>query len=188
MNLLKGQLLIAILFIFHVVAAAALLQPQHRRVHTRLEPQGLRSQTQIEAVAKWGTLNPLSQTKLDFLGTLENPYEINKTNRASSIFLDGLIGETSPELLRRLMVESFEDVAPGRWRIVYAQDLCTSFGFGSLVRDVSEADVDMSNNGQITCEYNQGLFVHYLKGYIIYISQDSCKHLFLFLYQRSYQV
>ena len=66
--------------------------------------------------------------------------------------MDGLVGDTSPELLQRLMVETFEDVSPGRWRIVYAQDLITSFGFGSLFRDVSEADVELGNNGEITCK------------------------------------
>ena len=147
------DMLKAILIFCQVVTAASLLQPHHRREHRPwLSPQGLRSQTKIEAVAKWGTLNPLSQSKLDFLGTLEDQWQINKTNRASSLFLDGLVGDTSPELLQRLMVETFEDVSPGRWRIVYAQDLCTSFGFGSLFRDVSEADVELGNNGEITCE------------------------------------
>lgn len=142
-----------LIFLVQVVTAAALLSHEYQRWHARATPKGfLRSRTQVEAIAKWGTLNPLSQTKLDFLGTLENPYEINKTNRASSTFLNGLIGETSPELLRRLMVETFEDVAPGRWRIVYAQDLCTSFGFGSLFKEVHEADVEIGNNGWITCE------------------------------------
>lgn len=155
--LLIGRLVTLLLLIFQVATVAALLNP-HQRVHARSPPQGLRSQTQIEAIAKWGTLNPLSQTKLDFLGTLDKPYEINKTNRASSIFLSDLIGETSPELLRRLMVETFEDVAPGRWRIVYTQDLSTSFGFGSLLRDVREVDVDLGNNGEITCEEAYALF------------------------------
>mmetsp|Transcript_7216 Transcript_7216/g.14879 ORF Transcript_7216/g.14879 Transcript_7216/m.14879 type:complete len:271 (-) Transcript_7216:97-909(-) len=135
---------------FQVATVTALLQPL-QRVHGRNSPQGSRSQTHIE-VAKWGgTLHPLKQTKLDFLGTLESQYEINKTNRASSIFLKELVGESSPDLLRRLMVETFEDVAPGRWRIVYMQDLSTSFGFGSLLRDVREADVELGNNGDITC-------------------------------------
>ena len=136
---------------FQVATVTALLQPL-QWVHGRNSPQGLRSQTHIE-VAKWGgTLHPLKQTKLDFLGTLESQYEINKTNRASSIFLKELVGESSPDLLRRLMVETFEDVAPGRWRIVYMQDFSTSFGFGSLLRDVREADVELGNNGEITCE------------------------------------
>lgn len=151
--LLLGTL-VALLFLLNFQAAtvAALLQPHHH--NERNPPQGLRLQTQIEAIAKWGTHHyyPLKQTKLDFLGTLENPYEINKTNRATSIFLSDLIGDTSPELLRRLMVETFEDVAPGRWRIVYAQDLSTSFGFGSLLGDVREVDVELENNGEITCE------------------------------------
>lgn len=151
--LLIGRLVTLLLLIFQVATVAALLQTSHQRVHKWTPPQGLRTQTQIEAIAKWGTLNPLSQTKLDFLGTLDKPYEINKTNRASSIFLSDLIGETSPELLRRLMVEMFEDVAPGRWRIVYAQDLSTSFGFGSLLRDVREVDVELGNNGEITCKH-----------------------------------
>ena len=136
---------------FHFAEVAALLQPLQTRVP---QAQGLRSQqTQIAAIAKWGgTIHPLKQTKLDFLGTLEKQYEINKTNRASSIFLSDLVGESSPDLLRRLMVETFEDVAPGRWRIVYVQDLSTSFGFGSLLGDVSEADVELGNNGEIKCE------------------------------------
>jgi len=139
-----------LLFTFQVDSVAALLHPL-KRVHGR-NPQGLRSQTHIEAITKWGeTLRPLKQTKLDFLGTLENQYEINKTNRASSIFLSDLVGKSSPDLLRRLMVETFEDVAPGRWRVVYAQDLSTSFGFGSLLSDVREADVELGNHGEITC-------------------------------------
>ena len=148
--LLIGRLASLLLLLCRFAAVAALLQPPQRRVP---QAQGLRSQTQIAAIAKWGgTLHPLKQTKLDFLGTLENQYEINKTNRASSIFLNDLVGESSPDLLRRLMVETFEDVAPGRWRIVYVQDLSTSFGFGSLIGDVSEADVELGNNGEIKCE------------------------------------
>ena len=147
--LLIGQLASLLLLTFRFAAVTALLQPVQRVP----QAQGLRSQTQILAIAKWGgTIHPLKQTKLDFLGTLEKQYEINKTNRASSIFLSDLVGESSPDLLRRLMVETFEDVAPGRWRIVYVQDLSTSFGFGSLIGDVSEADVELGNNGEIKCE------------------------------------
>mmetsp|Transcript_6183 Transcript_6183/g.9645 ORF Transcript_6183/g.9645 Transcript_6183/m.9645 type:complete len:278 (-) Transcript_6183:86-919(-) len=150
-SMLVGRLCTLLLLSFHVDTVAALLQPL-QRVYGRNSPQGLRSQTHIEAITKWGeTLRPLKQTKLDFLGTLEKQYEINKTNRASSIFLSDLVGESSPDLLRRLMVETFEDVAPGCWRIVYAQDLATSFGFGSLFRDVREAYVELGNHGEITC-------------------------------------
>ena len=94
----------------------------------------------------------LLSNKLDFIGSLENAYEINKTNNASSIFLRELVGESSSELLRRLMVETFEDVAPGTWRIVYKQDLSTSFGFGSFLSDVHLVETKLENNGEITCE------------------------------------
>lgn len=153
MFMLTGRLCnLLLLLTFQVDTVASLLQPL-KRVHNGRKPQGLRSQTHIEANTVWGeTLRPLKQTKLDFLGTLENQYEINKTNRASSIFLSDLVGESSPDLLRRLMVETFEDVAPGCWRIVYAQELSTSFGFGSLLGDVREADVELGNHGEITCE------------------------------------
>lgn len=128
---------------------AALLQPK-QQLHIGVSSKCLRTKGRTQNVVR-------RSNKLDFIGSLENSYQMNKTNNASSIFLNGLIEESSPELLRRLMIEAFEDVAPGTWRIVYRQDVSTSFGFGSLLSDVHEVVAKLGNNGEITCENCQCL-------------------------------
>ncbi|KAL7466469.1 hypothetical protein ACHAXS_006768 [Conticribra weissflogii] len=87
------------------------------------------------------------QSKLDFLGSLENSYDLNPTNMASSKFLEELIGQGDPESLNRVMLESFEDVAPGKWRIIYVEKFASSLG--KLLGDIDQADIEIGNDGSL---------------------------------------
>jgi hypothetical protein len=49
------------------------------------------------------------------------------------------------------MVESFEKIVTGKWRIVYAEECSTSFGFGSLFGAASSVEMELENDGEITC-------------------------------------
>lgn len=98
----------------------------------------------IEAIA-----SPLEQIKLDFLGSLTNAYDLNPTNAASASFLSSLVEQATPESITRDMVESFEQLGTGKWRIVYVDDFSTSFGFGSLVGDLNAGEAEVGNDGII---------------------------------------
>lgn len=87
------------------------------------------------------------QNKIDFLGSLENSYDLNPTNTASSKFLEELIGQGVPESLNRIMLESFEDVAPGKWRIIYVEQFSSSLG--KLLGDIDQADIEIGNDGSL---------------------------------------
>mmetsp|Transcript_7253 Transcript_7253/g.15120 ORF Transcript_7253/g.15120 Transcript_7253/m.15120 type:complete len:237 (+) Transcript_7253:110-820(+) len=87
------------------------------------------------------------QSKIDFLGSLENSYDLNPTNTASSNFLEELIGRGEPESLNRVMLESFEDVAPGKWRIIYVEKFSSSLG--KLLGDIDQADIEIGNDGSL---------------------------------------
>ncbi len=90
------------------------------------------------------------QSKIDFLGSLENSYDLNPTNIASSKFLEELIGQGDPESLNRVMLESFEDVAPGKWRIIYVEKFASSLG--KLLGDIDQADIEIGNDGSLLSE------------------------------------
>lgn len=90
------------------------------------------------------------QSKIDFLGSLENSYDLNPTNTASSNFLEELIGRGEPESLNRVMLESFEDVAPGKWRIIYVEKFSSSLG--KLLGDIDQADIEIGNDGSLLSE------------------------------------
>ena len=47
-----------------------------------------RRRLSIEAIA-----SPLDQIKLDFIGSLENAYDFNDANPASTLFLNRLVGQ-----------------------------------------------------------------------------------------------
>ena len=49
------------------------------------------------------------------------------------------------------MVESFGQLGTGKWRIVYAENCATSFGFGSLFSCARSAEVELEENGKVTC-------------------------------------
>lgn len=51
--------------------------------------------------------------------------------------------KVTPESITRDLIESFEEIGTGKWRIVYIQDYSTSFGFGSLFGDISAAEVEL---------------------------------------------
>lgn len=48
------------------------------------------------------------------------------------------------------MIESFEQLGTGKWRIVYVHDLSTSFGFGGIFGDICAGEVEIENDGSIT--------------------------------------
>lgn len=96
--------------------------------------------------------SPLDQIKLDFIGSLENAYDLNPTNSASNSFLSCLVEQVTPEYITRGMIESLDQLGTGKWRIVYIQDYSTSFGFGSLFGDISSADVELGNDGSVTSQ------------------------------------
>ena len=50
------------------------------------------------------------------------------------------------------MIESFEEIATGKWRIVYAEDYSTSFGFGLLLGEFTSGEVELGNDGSIASE------------------------------------
>jgi len=92
----------------------------------------------------------IDQLKLDFVGSLDNAYDLNPQNPASTSFLGNLVEQATPETISRQMVESFEQLGAGKWRIVYVEDFSTSFGFGSLFGDIGAGEVDIGNDGSIT--------------------------------------
>jgi hypothetical protein len=124
--------------------------------------------------------SPLDQLKLDFLGSLENAYDFNDANPASTLFLSRLVEQVgtsirrcifytlqffshshhldmsfqqvSPEAISRNIIESFGDLGAGKWRVVYVQECSTSFGFGSFFGSVTSADVELGNDGSIACK------------------------------------
>lgn len=49
------------------------------------------------------------------------------------------------------MVESFEQLGTGKWRIVYAGECSTSFGFGSFFGGVSSVETELECDGKVTC-------------------------------------
>ena len=51
------------------------------------------------------------------------------------------------------MVESFEQLGTGKWRIVYAEECSTSFGFGSLFGGASSMEMELECDGKVTCMY-----------------------------------
>ncbi|KAL3759045.1 hypothetical protein ACHAWU_008654 [Discostella pseudostelligera] len=89
--------------------------------------------------------------KLDFLGSLENAYDFNDANPASTLFLSRLVEQVSPEAISRNIIESFGDLGAGKWRVVYVQECSTSFGFGSLFGSVTSAVVELGIDGSIAC-------------------------------------
>lgn len=50
------------------------------------------------------------------------------------------------------MIESFEELGQGKWRIVYIEDYSTSMGFGSLFGDLIAGSVELENDGSILCK------------------------------------
>jgi hypothetical protein len=49
------------------------------------------------------------------------------------------------------MVESFEQLGTGKWRVVYAGECSTSFGFGSFFGGVSSVEMELECDGKVTC-------------------------------------
>ena len=49
------------------------------------------------------------------------------------------------------MVESFGQLGTGKWRIVYAEECSTSFGFGSLFGGASTIELELENDSKVTC-------------------------------------
>ncbi|KAL3800683.1 hypothetical protein HJC23_006145 [Cyclotella cryptica] len=90
------------------------------------------------------------QSKRDFLGSLENAFDFNTANAASSIFLESLVNRVDQEEIARNIIDSFDEIAPGSWRTVYAQDFSTSFGFGGIFGDVPEVEFEFGNDGSIS--------------------------------------
>ena len=87
------------------------------------------------------------------MGSLENAYDLNPTNAASASFLDRLVEQVTPQSITRLMVESFDELGAGKWRVVYVEEYSTSFGFGSLFGDMTACEVELID-GSITSECN----------------------------------
>lgn len=48
------------------------------------------------------------------------------------------------------MIESFDQISTGKWRIIYVHNFSTSFGFGSLFGDICAVEVEIENDGSIT--------------------------------------
>ncbi len=62
--------------------------------------------------------------------------------------------QSSPERVNRDILESIGRLGVGKWRIVYAEECTTSFGFGSFfIGGANSADVEIENDGRITCTY-----------------------------------
>jgi len=101
------------------------------------------------AIGELHLASSIDQLKLDFIGSLDNAYDLNPQNPASTSFLGNLVEQATPETISRQMVESFEQLSAGKWRIVYVQDFSTSFGFGSLFGDISAGEVDIGYDGSI---------------------------------------
>mmetsp|Transcript_35677 Transcript_35677/g.75162 ORF Transcript_35677/g.75162 Transcript_35677/m.75162 type:complete len:302 (-) Transcript_35677:128-1033(-) len=139
---------------FFVVVVALLLAASlpntlsfvhHEDARRRIYSPLTKKKTKIGAIA-----SPIDQIKLDFVGSLENAYDLNPKNAASSSFLNLLIQQASPESIYREIIESFDQLGTGKWRIVYVQDYSTSFGFGSLFGDITAGEAEVGNDGSIT--------------------------------------
>lgn len=63
--------------------------------------------------------------------------------------------QVTPESITRDMLESFEEIATGKWRIIYVEEYSTSLGFGSLFGDLTAGEVELGNDGSISCELLQ---------------------------------
>mmetsp|Transcript_35512 Transcript_35512/g.65116 ORF Transcript_35512/g.65116 Transcript_35512/m.65116 type:complete len:250 (+) Transcript_35512:79-828(+) len=127
--------------IFILVMALATCPNSSSFVHV----SNSRRMSMIEAIA-----SPLDQIKLDFVGSLDSAYDLNPTNSASASFLSRLVEQQNPETITREIVESFDQLGTGKWRIVYIHDYSTSLGFGSLFGDISAGEVELGNDGSIT--------------------------------------
>lgn len=92
------------------------------------------------------------QSKRDFLGSLENAYDFNYENPASTLFLDEIVDGYNEEEIARFMIDSFDMISVGSWRTVYAQEFSTSFGFGGLFGEAPEVEFEFGNDGSITCK------------------------------------
>lgn len=74
------------LFFFFLATVATTLS--HRSLAFVLGVSCPRRRLSIEAIA-----SPLDQIKLDFIGSLENAYDFNDANPASTLFLNRLVGQ-----------------------------------------------------------------------------------------------
>lgn len=161
--------------------AAATLAPRATRAFVAREG-GPRQRPAVDTRTRQMSIrgaiaSPLDQIKLDFVGSLENAYDLNPTNSASTSFLSRLVDQVrachtmrktdvqtcpyqmhcslpplqaTPESITREILESFEHLSVGRWRVVYIDEYSTSFGFGSLFGDLSAAEFEVGNDGSIT--------------------------------------
>ena len=67
----------------------------------------------------------------------------------NTVVLISYSSQATPESITRDMIESFEAISTGKWRVVYIEDCSTSFGFGSLFGDVSAGEVELGNDGSV---------------------------------------
>ena len=124
--------------------------------HTSQQPQLKRSQ--LLAVKKTAF-----QDKLDFIGSLDNAYDLNPANRVSTSFLHKLVQQqqqqSSSSRDTKLIQESS---VVGKWRLVYVEECSTLFGFGSLFHinggrgsasssQPSSVTIELEKDGMIAC-------------------------------------
>jgi hypothetical protein len=124
--------------------------------HTSQQQQLKRSQ--LLAVKKTAF-----QDKLDFIGSLDNAYDLNPENRVSTSFLHKLVEQqqqqSSSSRDTKLILESS---VVGKWRLVYVEECSTLFGFGSLFHiggrrgsasssQPSSVTVELEKDGTIAC-------------------------------------
>jgi hypothetical protein len=69
--------------------------------------------------------------------------------------------QSSPERVNRDILESFGERSclVGKWRIVYAEECTTSYGFGSFfVGGIDSAEAEIENDGRVTCKASLSCF------------------------------
>ncbi|KAL7525788.1 hypothetical protein ACHAWF_001501 [Thalassiosira exigua] len=91
------------------------------------------------------------------VGSLENAYDLNPPSAVSTSFMTSLVQHVTPEMITRDMIESSEELVAGKWRIVYVQNMSTSFGFGSLLGEITASEVEVGNDGSIKVQQSNAV-------------------------------